>query len=169
MATASPSLILLPYQRRWIADLSAVKVWEKSRRIGATWAEAADAAVNAVDPEGSDWYYIGYNKDMAREFIDEAADWSRRVSHSAAVVEEIAFDDQDKDILAYRIRFKSRNQIIALSSRPSNLRGKKGVAIIDEAAFHEDLAGLLKAALAFTMWGGRVHVISTHNGADPRS
>ena len=38
--------------------------------------------------------------------------------------------------------------------------------MIDEAAFHDDLAGLLKAALAFTMWGGCVRVISTHNGAD---
>ena len=37
--------------------------------------------------------------------------------------------------------------------------------MIDEAAFHEDLAGLLKAALAFTMWGGLVRIISTHNGA----
>ena len=38
--------------------------------------------------------------------------------------------------------------------------------MIDEAAFHEDLPGLLKAALAFTMWGGCVRIISTHNGAD---
>ena len=37
--------------------------------------------------------------------------------------------------------------------------------MIDEAAFHEDLPGLLKAALAFTMWGGLVRIISTHNGA----
>jgi phage FluMu gp28-like protein len=54
---------------------------------------------------------------------------------------------------------------VGLSSRPSNLRGKQGVAIIDEAAFHDDLPELLKAALAFTIWGGRIHVISTHNGA----
>ena len=38
--------------------------------------------------------------------------------------------------------------------------------MIDEAAFHDNLPELLKAALAFTMWGGRVHVISTHNGAE---
>jgi phage FluMu gp28-like protein len=55
---------------------------------------------------------------------------------------------------------------VALSSRPSNLRGKQGRAVIDEAAFHDDLKGLLKAALAFTMWGGCVRVMSTHNGAN---
>ena len=43
----SLSSILLPYQQRWIADRAPVKVCEKSRRIGITWAEAADAALDA--------------------------------------------------------------------------------------------------------------------------
>ena len=55
---------------------------------------------------------------------------------------------------------------MALSSRPANLRGKQGKIVIDEAAFHDDLPGLLKAAMAMLMWGGRVVVISTHNGDD---
>lgn len=38
--------------------------------------------------------------------------------------------------------------------------------IIDEAAFVDSLAELLKAALAFLMWGGQVVVCSTHNGAE---
>ena len=36
--------------------------------------------------------------------------------------------------------------------------------LVDEAAFVDDLAEVLKAALAFRVWGGRVHVLSTHNG-----
>src|SRR5205807_621971 len=84
----------------------------------------------------------------------------------ARAIEEIAIRDEARDILAYRIRFASSHKIVALSSRPSNLRGVQGCAVIDEAAFHEDLPGLLKAALAFTMWGGCVRIISTHNGAD---
>ena len=157
--------ILLPYQQRWIADRAPVKVCEKSRRIGITWAEAADAALDAAGRNGADWWYIGYNKDMAREFIEDAAGWARRFNKTARAIEEIAIADEDKDILAFRIRFASGNKIVALSSRPSNLRGKQGVAVIDEAAFHEHLPSLIKAALAFTMWGGRVHVISTHFGA----
>ena len=53
---------------------------------------------------------------------------------------------------------------MALSSRPANLRGKQGVVVIDEAAFHEQLGQLLKAALALLIWGGQVRVISTHFG-----
>jgi phage FluMu gp28-like protein len=157
--------ILLPYQRGWIADRAAVKVYEKSRRIGITWAESADAALDAGSAAGSDWWYIGYNREMAMEFVEAAAQWARLLNSEAARTEEIMVGDADKDILAYRIHFASGHKIVALSSRPSNLRGKQGVAIIDEAAFHDDLAALLKAALAFTIWGGRVHVISTHNGA----
>jgi phage FluMu gp28-like protein len=162
----SSEKILLPYQQRWIVDRAPVKVCEKSRRIGITWAEAADAALEAAGRNGTDWWYIGYNKDMAREFIEDAAGWARRFDKAARAIEEIAIEDEDKDILAFRIRFASGNKIVALSSRPSNLRGKQGVAVIDEAAFHEHLPSLIKAALAFTMWGGRVHVISTHFGAD---
>ncbi|WP_237172075.1 hypothetical protein [Pandoraea norimbergensis] len=55
---------------------------------------------------------------------------------------------------------------MALTSRPSNLRGRQGTIVIDEAAFHDQLSELLKAALAMLIWGGRVRVISTHNGTD---
>ncbi|MCW1934110.1 hypothetical protein [Pararhodobacter zhoushanensis] len=38
--------------------------------------------------------------------------------------------------------------------------------IIDEAAFVDNLAELIKAAMAFLMWGGQVVVCSTHDGVD---
>jgi phage FluMu gp28-like protein len=158
--------VLLPYQVRWLADQSPVKVAEKSRRVGITWTEAADAALSAAAARGMDSWYLGYNRDMAREFVETAAAWARHFNKAARAIEEIAIDDERRDILAYRIRFASGHKIVALSSRPSNLRGKQGRAVIDEAAFHDDLPGLLKAALAFTMWGGLVRVISTHSGAD---
>ena len=113
-----------------------------------------------------DTWYLGYNQDMAREFVETAAAWARQFNKAAKAIEEIAIDDERRDMLAYRIRFSSGHKIVALSSRPSNLRGKQGRAVIDEAAFHDDLKGLLKAALAFTMWGGCVRVMSTHNGAN---
>ncbi len=163
---AAPAEILLPYQVRWLADEAPVKVAEKSRRVGITWTEAADSALRAAAARGMDTWYIGYNRDMALEFVETAAQWARQFNKAAHAIEEIAVDDERRDIRAYRVRFASGRKIVALSSRPSNLRGKQGRAVIDEAAFHDDLPELLKAALAFTMWGGVVRVISTHNGAD---
>ena len=162
--------VLLAYQKKWVEDKSPVKVWEKSRRIGATWAEAADDALIAATESGMDVFYIGYNKDMAREFVDECASWLRHYQLAASEIEEFIFKDKDeygdKDIHAFRIDCASHFKVLALSSRPSNLRGKQGIVIIDEAAFHDDLQGLIKAAIALLMWGGKVRIISTHFGDD---
>ena len=192
--------ILLPYQKKWVQDKSAVKFYEKSRRIGITWAEALDnvltaATSNSMDERsrtdrprsvsdgriysdqasernnrtlsrGMDVWYIGYNKDMAKEYIDTCADWARRLNQAVSKIYDNEIINEDKKILSYSITFHSGYKITALSGRPSNLRGKQGKAVIDEAAFHDDLKETMKAALAFLIWGGKVAVISTHFGED---
>jgi phage FluMu gp28-like protein len=145
--------ILLGYQQRWVADKSDVKVAEKSRRIGLTWAEAADDTLYASEKgntEKRDVWYIGYTKDMALEFINDCANWARAYNMAAGAIEEYEEIDEDengiiqeKKILAYKITFQSGWRITALSSRPTNLRGKQGRVVIDEAAFHDDLPGLI--------------------------
>ncbi|MHB1273627.1 MAG: hypothetical protein ACYCZD_12835 [Rhodanobacter sp.] len=171
-ASAVPAA-LMPYQQRWVADDAQLKVCEKSRRTGLTWAEAADdvlTAGRARDAGGQNVYYIGYNMDMAIEFIEACAMWARVFGQAAEAIEEgeelFKDGDDDKAIKTYTIRFASGFRIVALSSRPANLRGKQGVVVIDEAAFHGQLDELLKAAIALLMWGGKVRVISTHNGVD---
>ena len=52
----------------------------------------------------------------------------------------------------------------ALSSRPANIRGLQGHVVIDEAAFHPDVQGVLDAATALLIWGGQITIISSHNG-----
>ena len=161
--------VLLGYQKRWIADDSPLKIAEKSRRTGLTWAEAADdvlIAGRAKSDGGSDVFYIGSNKEMAREFIDACSMWAGVFNQAAGEISEEVLEDEDKDILTYVIYFASGFKIKALSSNPKNLRGMQGVVCIDEAAFHEKLAEVLKAALALTMWGAKVRLISTHNGVD---
>ncbi|NBJ36611.1 hypothetical protein GE191_23440 [Serratia fonticola] len=161
--------VLLGYQRRWIADDSPLKIAEKSRRTGITWAEAADGALTAAKAKsagGTNHFYVGSNKEMAREFIDAAAMWAKAYDLAAEdVCEEVLVDD-DKDILTFVIYFASGFKVQALSSNPSNLRGMQGNVTIDEAAFHDRLAEVLKAALALTMWGAKVRLISTHNGTE---
>lgn len=156
--------VFLPYQAKWAADTSPVKIMEKSRRIGLSWSEAGDATLTAASDSGMNVWYIGYNKEMAEEFIGDCANWVERYGYVADEIEEEIVKDEDKDILTYKIKFASGHKITALSSRPSNLRGKQGRVIIDEAAFHDDLKELIKAAMALLMWGGEVHIISTHDG-----
>lgn len=159
--------VLLPYQQEWIADKSPLKVAEKSRRIGLTWAEAADSVLDAASDAGQNCYYLGYNKDMTVEFIQACAMWAKAFDAACSDVEEGLWGDGDKHIQTYTIRFpKSGRRIEALTSRPSNLRGRQGRVILDEYGFHEKKSELLKAAIALLIWGGCVRVISTHDGED---
>ena len=161
---------LLLYQQRWVADTNPVKLIEKSRRVGLSWCEASDCVLLASQTSGMDCWYIGYTKDMATEFSRDCGDWAKHFSMAVPEIEEheeiFEEGDEKKAILAFTIRFASGFRITALSSSPRNLRGKQGRIIIDEAAFHPDLAELLKAALAMLIWGGQVHIISTHDGEE---
>lgn len=165
-ARDAPPPALLPYQQAWVADDSPLKVAEKSRRVGLTWAEASSNALTAAAARGSNVFYISATQDMALEYIEAAAMWARMYDLAASQIEESIFKDEDKDIQTYRILFpKSGHRIVGLSSAPRSIRGKQGVIVLDEAAYG-DLVRLLKAALAMLMWGDSVHVLSTHNGAD---
>lgn len=170
--------VLLPYQARAVSLLDSVRdcsalFIEKSRRIGLTWGLAAYAVLRAGRQRpagGMDVMYISYSREMTREFIDACAMWARAFNVAADEAEEFLFDqgdsEGDKAIQTFRIRFASGFELLALSSAPRGLRGKQGVVIIDEAAFVDNLAELLKAAMAFLMWGGQVVVCSTHDGVD---
>ena len=169
--------VLLPYQAKTVGLLDTVSTKvlfvEKSRRIGLTWALAAYAVLRsarAKSARGMDAMYISYSQEMTREFVDACAMWARAFNIAASAIEDGLFeegdDDGDKSIQTFRIRFASGYQIKALSSAPRGLRGKEGVIIIDEAAFVDSLGELIKAAMAFLIWGGQVIVCSTHDGAD---
>lgn len=160
--------LLCTYQNAWLADKTQVKVWEKSRRIGASWVEALCSVLHAATKKkdgGQNTYYLSYNKDMTQQFIKDCAWWAKVIGVATGKIEEVV-TDYDKDVTFFRIRFASGCEVCALPSDARSLRSKQGRVIIDEAAFVDDLAELLKAALALLMWGGQVLVLSTHNGAD---
>lgn len=162
--------VLLPYQRKWIEDKSPVKIIEKSRRIGLSWCEAADNVLTAASNNGMDIFYVSYNKDMTVTYINDCAQWAKHFNLAASEIEisEQVFreNDEDKSTLVYSIKFASGFRIEALSSMPRNLRSKQGGVVVDEAAFHTDLEELLTAAFALLIWGGFVHILSTHKGVD---
>ncbi len=158
--------VLLPYQQLWVSDQSPVSVWEKSRRIGASWGDASDSVLMSAPQGGMDSLYIGYSEDMTREYIDDCAMWARAFQLAAGDLQETVYNDEGNDIKAFRIDYASGCKTLALSSRPRSIRGKQGKVTIDEAAFHDDLDGLLTAALALLIWGGKVRVMSSHNGED---
>lgn len=171
LAEMPPSDILLGYQRKAISWLTttALLVIEKSRRIGLTWGLASYAALLAGASRsagGMKVWYMGYDQEMAREFIDVVGMWAKVFQIAAGAVHETIIKDEEGDIKAFRITFASGFEVVALPSVARALRGKQGLVLIDEAAFHKNLGQVLKAAIALLMWGGKVVVISTHDGVD---
>lgn len=171
----APPDVLLDYQKDWIADRAPLKIGHKGRRVGLTWAEAADDVLDAVAEEDAcNTFYISAAQDMAREYIEAVAMWARHFDAVASEIAEGIFDDggdvadpAKRFIKTFEVSFpRTGKRVVALSSRPTNLRGKQGNIVLDEAAFAPDLAGLLKAAMAMLLWGNRVKIISTHNGVE---
>ena len=166
---AQAARILMQYQVDWIADKSQVKIMEKSRRIGISYAEAADDVLYAASAEGANVYYISYNKEMTQGFIRDCATWARAFNAAASQIEESVIEEEDKQILTFTIKFDSGHMIQAFTSSPRNLRskGRPGERlVVDEGAFLDDIKEVLKAAMAMTMWGGQIRIISTHDGDD---
>lgn len=164
--------VLMAHQREWLEDDSDLKIAEKGRRTGITFAEALDDTLIAAASRsagGDNVFYIGDTKDKGREFIGYVAHFAKVVAKELVEIEEFVFKDEredgsSKDISAYRVTFASGFRVEALSSRPENIRGLQGVVVIDEAAFHKDVRAVIDAVNALLIWGGRIRVISTHNG-----
>lgn len=156
-------------------DVSILAI-PKGRRTGITFAWGLNSTLIAGAQKvagGDNVYYIGDTKEKGLEFIGYVAKFARVIAAQQAqdvsAIEEFLFEDQDEQgntrmIAAYRVRFASGFQVAALSSRPANIRGLQGVVVIDEAAFHQDVQGVLDAATALLIWGGRIVIISSHNG-----
>ena len=146
--------VFLPYQQELMTAVleNSVVIVEKSRRTGYTWATAAIVVIEASKEENAqNCYYMGYDYEMAREFIETAGDWAKRFKILADEMQEIVFKDPsnpDKDIKAFRVSFANGREIVALPSVARALRGKQGFVILDEAAFHDDLKEVCKAAMA---------------------
>ncbi|WCT72067.1 hypothetical protein PQ455_10445 [Sphingomonas naphthae] len=121
-------------------------------------------AATRVSAGGQTGWYMGYDLEMAREFIDVCAMWARAYGIAADAIGEEVIEDDEGPIKAFSIRFSSGLKITALPSVPRAFRGKQGIVVVDEAAFHKNLGEVIKAAMALLIWGGQVIIISTHDG-----
>src|SRR5437899_3634627 len=157
---------LLPYQLRWVRDNSPLKIMEKSRQIGISFATAYSAVkrVGAVDARLDVWV-SSRDEVQARLFLEDCEYWAKELQLIAQARCEKVFDS-DKGFSAYVLRFQNGRCIYSLSSNPNALAGKRGHVILDEFALHADQRLLYRVAKPVTTWGGQLEIISTHRGAN---
>ncbi|MGH6976398.1 MAG: hypothetical protein ACREED_05160, partial [Stellaceae bacterium] len=166
--------IFMRHQRQWLEDRSPLKICDKARRTGITFASAWDdtlTAASAPSAGGQNCFYIGDTKEKGLEYIGYVRHFAKCIGEQLLAFEEFLFEDRQDDgetkyITAYRARFASGFRVEALASRPANIRGLQGRVTIDEAAFHQNVRAVIAAANALLIWGGEVRIISTHNGVN---
>lgn len=162
---ADPKAIFLPYQGRWIADNSRLKLMEKGRQIGLSWSTAyATVSRTALASARNDQWVSSRDDIQARLFLEDCKLWAGNLNLAAQDLGEQAIDPEQKHS-AYVLRFANDRRINSMSSNPDAQAGKRGGRVLDEFALHPDPRKLWSIAYPGITWGGSMEVISTHRGS----
>jgi phage FluMu gp28-like protein len=153
----------LPYQEKWLNDNSQIKIWEKSRRIGATYVQAYEDVRDVAIGNVPAVWFSSADESAAREYILYCTQWAKLFDRGARDLGEQVLES-DKSIKTFTIEFTNGNRINALSSNPKAFRSKGGKVVLDEFAFHNDAVALWKAAKPVITWGYPLRILSTHHG-----
>jgi hypothetical protein len=159
------SKYFLKYQQNWLADNSKIKIWEKSRRIGASYVQAYEDVRDCIDKAVPDVWFSSADMTAAREYILYCEKYAKVFDAGAKSLGETVID-KEKDVKAFTVEFSNGTRINALSSNPTQFRSKGGKVILDEFGHHENPEELWKAALPCITWGFPLRILSTHNGTD---
>ena len=156
----NPIDLLLPYQKRWLADESRFKVGMWSRQVGKSLACAFEAVDNATET-GQDWLIISAGERQVKEFIRKVA--------SVAQIYGDALGNFSPVITATEVVLPwSGAKITGIPSNPATARGYSRNVVLDEAAFQEQSEELWRAIypiITNPLKGDlKVRVISTPSG-----
>jgi len=160
-----PDGYFLPYQNAWISDDSRFKLWDKSRRIGATYAESYRACRrrNMID-EKRDYWFSSADDSAAYEYAQTCRSWCEIID---AVVKEIFEELEDSEGYRYNnyvLEFPNGSRINCMTSNPRRFRSKGGDADLDEFDWHDQPGAMLDAATPITTWGFDISIMTTRNG-----
>jgi phage FluMu gp28-like protein len=155
--------LLLPYQKKWINDSAPIKLMEKSRQIGISWATAYSVIRRHLSKDNTlDTFISTRDHYLSRLFLKDCQSFAQLI--------DSFLKQKGRPILCKKqaskctLNFTNGTRIHALSSSPNAQAGKRGTRILDEFALHADPESLYTIAYPGTTWGGQQIIISTHRG-----
>lgn len=156
--------MLLPYQKRWVEDSSRLKIAEKSRQIGWTWATAY-GLVRRKSLKGArlDAWISSRDDIQARLFLEDCKSFAAILQTGAQDLGERAIDEDGHS--AYVLAMANGLRLHSMSSNPDAQAGKRGDRVLDEFALHPDPRKLYAIAYPGITWGGSMEIFSTHRGS----
>lgn len=163
----SPMDLLLPFQRRFVADDSRFKIWLASRQIGKSFAAAAEVVWECIENPGTDWIILSAGERQALEMMEKVRLWLKAWNEAAAW-EGIDRDGVSQELKSAEARLKNGSRIIALPANPDTARGYSANLVLDEFAFHRDPAAIWRAiypTISNPLKGElKCRILSTPNG-----
>jgi phage FluMu gp28-like protein len=161
----------LPYQTAWILDNSRYRLWDKSRRIGATYAESYRAVRDRnLNPNAPDYWFSSADESSAFEFAEYCRKWCdmfEAVHEQLTEIYDDIIDTPDgKKIVKrnnYVIRFPNGKRINCMTSNPRRFRSKGGDVVLDEFDWHDDPEEMYAAAESCLLWGGTLSILTTRS------
>lgn len=162
------SVIWLPYQLAWIEDTSEVAICEKARRVGLDYCESFRCVRERISGERVlDYWYSSADESAAYEFAEYVRAWLKLYDKVSEEVTTTGIDD-GREWLKMTFTLPKINgrrpRITVMTSNPKRFRSKGGDVCLSELAFHQDADEMWKAAAPTATWGGRIRILSTHNG-----
>ena len=156
--------ILLPYQADWVNDTSRLKIAEKSRQIGWTWATGYGLTRRkALKTARLDAWISSRDDIQARLFLEDCKSFAKILQLGAQDLGERAVDE--KGNTAFIMMMANSLRIHSMSSNPDAQAGKRGDRVLDEFALHPDPRKLYAIAYPGITWGGCLEIFSTHRGS----
>lgn len=163
--TGAPRKYFMPYQIDWINDNSMLRIMEKSRQIGISYASAYDCVIRrTIKGSRLDAWVSSRDDTQAKLFLEDCKNWAKVLNQAANYLGLVVYD-RENDFSAYVLEFATGLRIYSLSSNPNAMAGKRGDVYLDEFALHKDQRLLYRIAKPVTTWGGQLSIISTHRGA----
>src|SRR5436190_18545406 len=154
----------LQYQVDWIYDTSHLRICEKGRQIGLSYADSYDSVRKVAPAEAKLPVWVMSRDELqAKQYLLYCKRWARALNYAAKDLGEMVVD-RDRNLTALVLQFKNGLCIYSLSSNPDAIVGKTGHVKLDEFALHRDQRTLYAVAKPVTQWGGTLSIISTHRG-----
>ncbi|MDR2664006.1 MAG: terminase family protein [Puniceicoccales bacterium] len=155
----------LPYQSRWIRDNSPLKLLEKSRQVGMSWASAYRLVrLHALRGRRLDSWVSSRDELQAKLFIGDCRAFGTLLDGVGHLLGKKALAKEIRTS-SLSLPFANGSAIHSLSSSSDAQAGKRGSRVLDEFALHCDPKLLYAIALPGITWGGQLEILSTHRGA----
>lgn len=162
--------ILLPWQQRWVADVSRFKIGMWSRQTGKSFSTACESVADcAAQPKDSSdlWVVLSAGERQALEWMEKARKWAQAFKFGVDSYDEIR-GSADALISRAEIRFGNGARIVAIPANPDTARGYSANLILDEFAIHEkpfDIWAAIYPSITNPLTGEKkLRIVSTPKG-----